>query len=65
LLAASLPRLSACGAEVGRRIVRREGIDDAGLIDECCCRQAARHAAASTTGEIRGQEAVFNARRWA
>ena len=30
LLAASLPRLSTCGADVGRRIVRREGIDDAG-----------------------------------
>ena len=55
LLAASLPRLSACGAEVGRRIVRREGIDDAGLIDDCCCRQAALHAAmAPLQGDIAG-----------
>jgi hypothetical protein len=45
LLAASLPRLSACGADVGRRIVCREGVDDAGMIDDCCCRQAAIHAA--------------------
>src|SRR6478672_158604 len=45
LLAASLPRLSACGAEVARRIVRREGVEDVGLIDDCCCRQAATPAA--------------------
>ncbi|MEG2942212.1 MAG: Hemin transport protein [Thermomonas sp.] len=66
LLAASLPPLSACGAEVGRRIVRREGIDDAGLIDECCCRQAARHAAsAPATNDITGPSVGFNTRTWA
>jgi hypothetical protein len=66
LLAASLPRLSACGAEVGRRIVRREGIDDAGLIDECCCRQAASRAAIATAHDLAAPAVVgFNARTWA
>lgn len=66
LLAASLPRLSACGGDVARRIVQREGIDDAGLIDECCCRQAARNAAtASATDDITRHPVGFNARTWA
>lgn len=65
LLAASLPRLSACGADVGRRIVRREGIDDAGLIDDCCCRQAAIHATmVPDRDELPGHRIAFNARTW-
>lgn len=41
LLAASLPRLSPCGAEMARRIVRHAGVDCGSLLDDCCCRQAA------------------------
>jgi hypothetical protein len=40
LLAASLPRLSACGADMARRIVRNAGIECGSLLDDCCCRQA-------------------------
>lgn len=67
LLAASLPRLSACGAQVARRIVRREGVDDAGLIEDPCCRHATRHAAmAPMQGDITGHAVGFNNRTtWA
>lgn len=34
LLAASLPRLSACGLEAARRIVRREGVECDALFDD-------------------------------
>ncbi|MFT4178767.1 MAG: Hemin transport protein [Thermomonas sp.] len=33
VLAASPPALSACGTEVARRIIRREGVDDAALAE--------------------------------
>lgn len=66
LLAASLPRLSTCGADVGRRIVRREGIDDAGLIDDCCCRLTADRAAMVHARDDTQHAVVgFNARTWA
>ena len=65
LLAASLPRLSTCGADVGRRIVRREGIDDAGLIDDCCCRQAANRAMLAQGQDDAAQAVGFNTRHWA
>ena len=51
MLAASLPRLSACGADVTRRIVRREGIDGTTLIDDCCCRRAANATMPSAWGD--------------
>jgi len=41
LLAASLPRLSPCGGEMARRIIRHAGVECDGLLDDCCCRQAA------------------------
>lgn len=63
LLAASLPRLSACGAEVARRIVQREGVACGNLIDECCCRQAAARAMLAQVEADAAQWAVgFNAR---
>lgn len=40
LLAASLPRLSACGMEVAGRIARREGIDRDAQFDGCRRRDA-------------------------
>ncbi|HSD15912.1 MAG TPA: Hemin transport protein [Thermomonas sp.] len=66
LLAASLPPLSACGAEVGRRIVRREGIEDAGLVDDCCFRQATVHATtAPVRGGMPGHPGASNTSEWA
>ena len=48
------------------RIVRREGIDDAGLIDDCCCRQAATNATmAPMRGDIAGHPDGFNTSTWA
>ena len=66
LLAASLPRLSACGADVARRIVQREGVACGGLIDECCCRQAANRATlAQGQGNAAPALVGFNTRTWA
>ena len=63
LLAASLPRLSACGAEVARRVVRDEGIECDALIDECCCRRAAnRSPMAVAFGDDRPALVGFNTR---
>ena len=44
LLAASLPRLSACGADSARRIARGTGIECDALFDDCCCRQTSIHS---------------------
>ena len=44
LLAASLPRLSACGAGAARCIARGAGIECDELFDDCCCRQASIHS---------------------
>ena len=44
VLAASPAPLSPLGAEVARRIARRQGIDAGAVIDDCCCRAAARAA---------------------
>lgn len=41
VLAASLAPVSVFGADVVRRIARIEGIDDAGPLDDCCCRRFA------------------------
>lgn len=41
VLAASLAPVSVFGADVVRRIARIEGIDSAGPLDDCCCRQFA------------------------
>ena len=41
VLAASLAPVSVFGADVVRRIARIEGIDSAGPLDDCCCRQLA------------------------
>ena len=65
LLAASLPRLSACGAEVGRRIVRREGVEDAGLIDHCCRRQAASRVTQAQGQDDTAGAVGFNTGTWA
>ena len=51
LLAASLPRLSNCGADVARRIVRNAGIECDDLLDDCCCRQASIHATIPADGD--------------
>ena len=47
------------------RIVRREGIDDAGLIDDCCCRQAANRAMLAQGQDDAAQAVGFNTRHWA
>lgn len=62
LLAASLPQLSACGADVARRIVRHEGLECDGLIDECCCRQAANRATMALLQDDAVPVAGFNTR---
>lgn len=38
MLAASPARLSHCGAEVARRLLRNAGIESSDILDECCCR---------------------------
>lgn len=50
LLAASLPRLSPCGATAARAIVHEEGIDCGALIDTCCCRRISHQAVAADAG---------------
>lgn len=44
LLAASLPKLSNCGADMARRIARAAGIDCNDVLDDCCCRQSPIHS---------------------
>lgn len=51
LLAASLPRLSACGADVARRIVHGAGLECDDLLDDCCCRQASIHPTMPADGD--------------
>ena len=56
LLAASLPRLSACGLEIAGRVVRREGIAGDALLD------GARPRGAAATGSSPADTDSFNTR---
>ncbi len=50
VLAATLAPVSVFGADVVRRIARIEGIDSAGPLDDCCCRQFALIAPPEVAG---------------
>jgi hypothetical protein len=52
LLAASLPRLSACGAEAARRILRATEIEADDLFDDCSCRRTSIHTTEAAEGDI-------------
>lgn len=58
VLAASLPVLSDCGAEVARRFVQREGTECMALIEACRCRCHAAHPeTASDLRDVAGHPA--------